>query len=171
MSETQGQLDRLMAAAHAGDAAAYRGLLERVGAMLRGYFRRRIADPADAEDLVQTCLIAVHEKRATHDPGRPVAPWLWAIARYKLADHWRRVGRNPATEELGDWAAPSESFAARDVDALLGEIAPAQAEAIRMTHVEGLTIREASQRTGVGISALKLRVHRGMSALKALARR
>lgn len=170
MSGTEGELDRLMAGARAGDEAAYRALLERMGEMLRGYFRRRIADTAAAEDLVQTCLIAVHEKRATHDPRRPVGPWLWAIARYKLADHWRGVARRPMAIELTDLPAAEESFAARDVEAMLGQIPVTQAEAIRLTRLAGLSMEEASTQTGVGVSALKLRVHRGMRLLRKLAK-
>ena len=55
-----------------------------------------------------------------------------------------------------------------DIDTLLEKLPPAQAEAIRMTHIEGLTNREAAERIGVGVSAMKLRVHRGMQRLKDL---
>ena len=48
------------------------------------------------------------------------------------------------------------------------ELPEAQAEAIRMTSLEGLSSAEAASRTGSGVSAVKVRVHRGMARLRAL---
>ena len=63
---------------------------------------------------------------------------------------------------------PADSMATTDIEALLGKLPEAQAEAIRLTHIEGLTNREAGDQLGVGVSAMKLRVHRGMNRLKEL---
>src|SRR5512140_2049454 len=85
-------LKALMIAALAGDAAAYRTLLGLLAPHLRAYFGRRLNRAADAEDLVQETLIAIHTKRASYDPAQPFTAWLHAIARYKLIDHFRRSG-------------------------------------------------------------------------------
>ena len=111
-------------------------------------------------------LIACHEKHHTLDPGRPVGPWLRAIAGYKLIDFWRKRGRSPVVFEDADVPVEEDAMAGMDVAALLGELPEAQAEAIRLTQIEGLTGEEASQRAGIGLSAMKLRVHRGMNRLK-----
>lgn len=159
-------LDALLACARAGDEAAYRRFLAEAAVRLRRYAERRIGLEAEVEDIVQQCLIALHHKRHTLDPGRPVGPWMYAIARYKLADWFRQRGRRPVTSALDDIAVAPESHAARDVEVLLGHLPGAQAEAIRLTRIEGLTMDEASSRAGIGVSALKLRVHRGMARLK-----
>ena len=117
---------------------------------------------------MQECLIALHEKRHTHDPDRPVGPWMRAIANYKLIDFRRKRGRSPIVLEDADQEVAAETMAGTDVETLLEQLPEAQAEAIRMTHIEGLTSREAGDRIGVGVSAMKLRVHRGMLRLKEL---
>lgn len=168
MTETPDRLDALLAAARTGDRAAYRCFLEEAAVRLRRFAARRIGGDSELEDLVQECLIAIHEKRGTLDPRRPVAPWLYAIARYKLADAWRRHNRRPASAGLTEFEVEVEPEfgAAQDVVALLDRLPEAQAEAIRLTRLEGLTTNEAGERVGIGTSALKLRVHRGMARLK-----
>ncbi len=162
------RLDLLMQRARNGDAAAYRQFLSLAATRLRSALARKIGNDGELEDLVQEALIAIHQKRHTLDPGRPVAPWLHAIARYKLIDHWRKRGRSPVLHEDADLAVAEDEFATLDIDALLAELPQAQAEAIRLTQIEGLTGSEASERVGIGLSAMKLRVHRGMLRLKEL---
>lgn len=163
-------LDRLMAAASTGDRSAYRQFLAEASGRIRAMLRRKVGADSELEDVLQECLIALHEKRHTLDPGRPVGPWMYAIANYKLIDHWRRRGRSRLVlDDTADIAVAADSFADVDVAALLEELPDAQAEAIRLTHIEGLTNREASERLGIGVSAMKLRVHRGMLRLKEIA--
>ena len=95
--------DRMMAAAQAGDANAYRTLLTELAPWLRRYYARRLP-PAMTEDAVQDVLLAVHEKRHTYDPSRPFGPWLAAIARYKWIDQLRSLKAEavePLDEDIG----------------------------------------------------------------------
>lgn len=159
-----------MAAARNGDSAAYRQFLAEATQLIRARLARKIGMDSDLEDLVQECLIAIHQKRHTLDPGRPVAPWMNAIAQYKLIDHWRRKGRSIVDlDDDADMAVAPETMAETDIETLLEKLPEAQAQAIRMTHIEGLTNREAGEKLGVGLSAMKLRVHRGMARLKEIA--
>lgn len=163
-------LDQTMAAAREGNSAAYRQFLAEAAQRIRARLARKIGADSELEDLVQECLIAIHEKRHTLDPGRPVGPWMYAIANYKLIDHWRKRGRSPIDlDDEADMAVAPDTMAATDIASLLDQLPEAQAEAIRMTHIEGLTNREAGDRIGVGTSAMKLRVHRGMLRLKEIA--
>ncbi|AKQ43289.2 ECF-type sigma factor [Aurantiacibacter atlanticus] len=160
-------LDRLMAAAREGDRGAYRQFLTEASGRIRRMLARKIGADNELEDVLQECLIALHEKRHTLDPGRPVTPWMYAIANYKLIDQFRKRGRSRLVfDDDVDMDVAADSFAGMDIAALLGELPDTQAEAIRLTHIEGLTSREAGQRIGIGISATKLRVHRGMLRLK-----
>ena len=77
--------DKLMAAAQAGDAAAYRQLLREISAWLKRYYSRRLP-PSMIDDVSQEVLLAIHAKRHTYDPQRPFIAWLSAIARYKWID-------------------------------------------------------------------------------------
>src|SRR5882762_1139241 len=89
------ELRSLMLAGLDGDAAAHKALLTRLSANLRAYFKTHLArigrGPTDAEDLVQETLIALHARRHTYDRSKPLTPWVYAIARYRLVDFLRRT--------------------------------------------------------------------------------
>lgn len=161
----------------AGDGHAYRRLLENCALRLRNYYQRRLTGrEADAEDLVQETLIAIHRRRSSYDPARPFTVWLHAIARYKLADHFRSYYRR-RTIPLADQAelveaecdAP-ELGVAYDLERLMGELPDAQREAIRLTRLQGLTVAETAERTGHSQSNIKVLVHRGMKSMQARTR-
>lgn len=162
--------------AQAGDEAAYRDALGRIAIRLRGYLRRRLQSlPDEVEDLVQETLLALHLQRGTYDPSIPVSAWVVAIARHKLVDLWRRRGRrddrHDALDEVDESAliaAPDEGETRRDLDRLLQQLPEAQRRAIVLTKVEGLTVDEASRRTGASASAIKVQVHRGLKRLAQL---
>jgi RNA polymerase sigma-70 factor (ECF subfamily) len=154
-----------------GDAAAYDALLHLLVPQLRAFFNRRVGSEDVAEDLVQETLIAVHTKRATYDPARPFSAWLYAIARYKMADHFRRSYRSMPSEELNeDIAAPDFEVATLsliDVDRLLAGLPSKQEAAIRATKIEGLSLSEAAAAAGISQSDAKMSVYRGLKRLSA----
>src|ERR1700752_1422336 len=83
-----------MRAAIAGDERAYADFLHRIAALVRGFVRRKIVQGGvDPEDVVQETLLAIHVKRHTWRQDAPVLPWIYAIARFKLIDAFRRRGR------------------------------------------------------------------------------
>lgn len=154
----------------AGDAAAHDMLLRALLPILRGFYRRRMrGGDEDMEDLVQETLIAVHQRRATYDPARPFGGWLFAIARYKMIDNFRRSGRFTAMDGLEDMLADEgfedASNAQADVEKLLDTIPKKQAAMIRATRIEGLSTAEAAYRFALGESDVKISVHRGLKAL------
>lgn len=153
-----------------GDSAAHACLLRAVLPLLRGFYRRRMAGAeADIEDLIQEVLIAVHTRRATYDPARPLTGWLYAIARYKMIDQFRQRGRLCPIEGLEDILVAegfeAASNARSDIDRLLDGIPAKQAAAIRATRIEGLSTAEAAARERISESDVKVSVHRGLKAL------
>lgn len=158
-----------MAASLAGDAAAYRRLLEEAGRWLRRYFARRLS-PDMVDDAVQEALTALHLKRATFEPGRPFLPWLAAIARFKGVDSLRSAGRN-RTEELdeglhGVASHESASLSGIVMGRLFDRLRRPQADAIRLVKLQGFSVREAAAMTGQSEALIKVNIHRGLAALK-----
>lgn len=178
LDDFESDLAPLWTHAQAGDEAAYRQALLRIANRLRGYFSRRLSSlPDETEDLVQETLLALHLQRGTYDPRWPVSAWVFAIARHKLFDLFRRHGRHGAMHEPLDEldeachpASDAEPSAQRDLAVLLEALPPAQCAAIVMTRIEGLSMSEASCRSGVSVAALKVQVHRGLKRLALLAR-
>ena len=173
MEELEAALKLRMIAAQAGDEAAYAELLRALSDHLRGFFRRRLSrDPDSVEDLVQETLIAVHNQRHTWEAGEPFTPWLHAIAKYKLIDQLRRIGRR-AEESLPDdpaFAAMADTTteaatAQRDVARLLAALPDRFRLPLEYVKLEGLSVEEAATRTGMSISAIKIGIHRGMKTL------
>jgi len=173
VTATEHDLLALFTAALDGDAAAYQHFLQRLGQLLRGYFRRRLQGlPDDVEDLVQETLMAVHLQRHTYRRGEPLTAWVHAMARYKLVDLWRRRERHdalndPLDDDLAVFAVEDREAGEtrRDLDQLLAQLPAGQRLAIQHTKIEGLSVREAAARTGMSEASVKVGVHRGLKAL------
>jgi RNA polymerase sigma factor (sigma-70 family) len=170
-----GELRALLLKGLAGDAAAHRAFLMGAAGLLRPYFRNRLRGAAeDAEDLVQETLVALHTRRESYDPTYPLAPWLYAIARYRLIDFLRRKGRQGPTASIDDIevgeADPEieASDAKRDVTTLLAMLPEKQRRAIQLVKLEEKSVKEAAQETGYSESDIKISVHRGLKALMKL---
>ena len=153
-----------------GDAAAHGALLRALVPILRAFYRRRMAGQSDdIEDMVQETLIAVHTRRATYDRDRAFTAWLFAIARYKMIDQFRRKRHTVPIDGL-EQVLFAEGFedaasARLDVDDLLSTLTPKQARAIRATRIEGASVAEAAAAANIGESDVKVSVHRGLKAL------
>lgn len=170
MRPSEDALKQLMLRGLDGEAAAHAQLLRALVPLLRSFYRRRMSgQDADIEDLVQEMLIAVHQRRASYDVARPFTSWLFAVARYKMIDHFRQSGRTCTIEGMEDILAAEDlseaSDAANDLDRLLQVIPSKQAAAIRATRIDGLSTAEAAERLDLGESDIKVSVHRGLKAL------
>ena len=157
------------------DAAAYERFLKELGAHLRAFLRRRLSQYlGEVEDLVQETLLAIHNQRHTYRPDMPVTAWAHAIARYKLID-WLRSHRvkealNDPLDDAGELFASSDEEAAearRDLGRLLQTLPDRQRLPIVHVKLEGLSVAETAQRTGMSESAVKVGIHRGLKALAA----
>jgi RNA polymerase sigma-70 factor (ECF subfamily) len=173
-----GRWQELMVAAQHGDQRAYAALLKEAAAFVRVIARRYHSDAGAVEDVAQETLITVHRMRHTYEPGRPVEPWIAAIAKARAIDALRARKRRAAIEgEMTDAVVATASDGARsgdDVLAVSSEVAtamaalpPGQRAALRMLKIEEMSLAEASQFSGQSVSALKSLLHRAMQALKA----
>jgi len=156
----------------AGDGVAYATLLRRLNGHLRAYYVRRLGPGrgADAEDLLQETLIAMHARRSTYDATRPFTAWVHAIARYKLIDHFRRTKRRAEDpledpELLFSSADTNAAEAQIDVEQLLRRLPEKTRRLIRDVKIEGLSTAEAAARHNISESAVKVGVHRGLKSL------
>ena len=171
MTSDEATLSRLMQLAQAGDARAYRQLLGLALPLLQRWFRRKVA-PADLDDLVQDTLLAVHQRRASWDPARPLLPWLAAIARYRWIDRLRRASLRNHDPLFDDDVAVESGESALigrlGCDRLLALLPAGQAAAIRAMKIDGLSVIEAAERLGQSESMIKVNVHRGLKRMAAM---
>lgn len=174
MRDREAEWAELMRAANGGNAAAYRRFLELLAPVLRGLARRGLAragmSDADFEDVVQETLLAIHLKRHTWDSGRPVGPWIHAIARNKLIDYLRRRGGPPhvTIDGLENFLAADEEkspLEARDVDRYVQALPPRQRDVLQCILREEISIRDTAARLEVTEGAVRVALHRGLAAL------
>lgn len=166
----ENELGRLLRAAIAGDERAYGDFLLAAASLVRSFARRRIGPGGiDPEDVVQETLLAIHMKRHTWRDNAPVKPWLFAIARYKLIDAFRRRGRRVEIEigEIAESVAKpqSETVSDREIGRALDTLAPGQRSAVAAVCVEGRSIRETAKFLGMNETAVRVALHRGLAAI------
>ena len=168
------ELPRLMLAYQGGDPRAFEALYGRLASPLLGYLQSLTRDRGLAEDLLQETFLQLHRARATYLPGRPVKPWLYAIARNVFLMHRRaatRRGRREvlADEELPEVPVPPEVEGLGDREAVrhaLAAVAEERREAVMLHHIMGMSFREVGGVLGISEGAAKVRAHRGMVQLR-----
>lgn len=156
-----------------GDEVAYRAFLQKLGAHLRAYLARRLFGwPDEVEDLVQECLLAMHNQRHTYQSDQPLTAWVHAIARYKMIDLLRAKSarealHEPLDDDLAVFAesATESSDARRDLTGLLDTLPDRHRLPIVHVKLEGLSVAETAKLTGMSESAVKVGIHRGLKAL------
>ena len=164
------ELARLMRAAIAGDERAYTEFLRRAACLVRSFARRKVVQGGlDPEDIVQETLLAIHMKRHTWRDDAPVTPWLYAIARHKLIDAFRRRGRRVEIEigEIAEtFAQPEpETVSDREIGRVLEMLAPGQRSVVAAVSVDGLSISETAKSLGMTETAVRVALHRGLTAI------
>ena len=163
-----------MRAAMAGDTLAYHRFLKAVTPYLRSIARRRCdqfgAPPSEVEDVVQEVLLAVHLKRGTWDTAQPLQPWVYAIARHKVVDAFRRRGRavhlpvEDFAEALAAEAGP-DPFEAADAGRLLARLPERDAALLRCLALEARGHDECGARLGLSPGGLRVALHRALQRL------
>jgi len=166
----EAELARLMRAAILGDEKAYGDFLQQAACLVRGLARRKIVQGGiDPEDIVQETLLAIHLKRHTWRQDAPIMPWLYAIAKYKLIDAFRRRGRRVEVEigEISEtFAEPaSETVNDQEIGHALATLAPGQRSVVKAISVDGRSISETAKWLGISETAVRVAFHRGLAVI------
>jgi RNA polymerase sigma-70 factor, ECF subfamily len=151
------------------------------GPMAR-FIARRVADPQDAEDVLQEVLLRIHRHSEELASADRVASWVHRIARNAIVDHYRRRAARPEfpardpgevdkalEESLDEPAAEAlRSELASCLRPLIARLPDKHRQALVLTELEGLTQAEAAQRLAISVSGAKARVQRGRAQLRTL---
>jgi len=111
-------------------------------------------------------------KRQTWDESEAITPWVTAIARHKLIDELRRRGRHidlPIDDFIGvlPTEAATEALSTRDRERLLSVLRGRQREVVHAISIAGMSAQEAAARFRISEGAVRVALHRGLSALVA----
>lgn len=141
---------------------------------LRNFIRRRVADPGDAEDILQDVFYELVAAYRLMQPVEQVGAWLFRVARNRIIDLFRKRKREAGTpdpEEMLRWedllpspdAGPDALFARsvlmEELDAALDELPEEQREVFIAHEIEGRSFKELSAETGLSVNTLLSRKH------------
>ena len=117
----------------------------------------------------------MHDKRHTYEPDQPVTAWVmrsratsWSTCCARASS--REALHDPLEDDhpaLLTETASAADEARRDLGVLLELLPDKQRLPIRYVKIEGLSVAQAAERTGLSESAVKVGVHRGLKALAA----
>jgi RNA polymerase sigma-70 factor (ECF subfamily) len=162
-----------------GDVDAYAILVTRYRDRFARYALHMLGNREDAEEALQDALVrAWRALGRCRDPDRFDA-WLFRILANRCRTHGARRRRYEATfvrDEQVLRLAPHDGTAAMQggpgwddaVDRALALLEPEQREAFLLKYVDELSYDEMAELTGVGVSALKMRVKRAADRLRGL---
>jgi RNA polymerase sigma factor (sigma-70 family) len=175
---TETRDDAELLRASRSDLDAFATLYDRYAERLLDYFTRRTSSEDTALELCAETLSRAWVSRALFEDQHEgsAAPWLYGIARNVLLMSIRRGAVERATaarlgvlERLdlpGDAAAAPEPSWADGADELLETLPPSLRGAIRLRIVDELDYDEVADALGTTESAARVRVHRGLAALR-----
>jgi RNA polymerase sigma-70 factor (ECF subfamily) len=168
-----------MAAAQAGDGAAYQALLRECIPVIKSVARRRGVAADHVDDVVQDVLLTIHRARQTYDPGRSFTAWLCVIADRRAIDLLRRIRRRDSREvhaplafeaHVDHAADPAQGLVRADtasaITRAITDLPARQREAVQHLVLEERSLADAATLTRRTTGSLKVNLHRALKALR-----
>lgn len=157
-----------------GDVEAFAVLVARYRDRYARYALHMLGNREDAEEALQDAFTRAYRSLGRCDDPERFAAWLFRILVNRCRTVGARRGRRSRTFVADDGAIlgaavdhPAERGAWREeIDRALEQLRPEQREAFLLKYVEDLGYDEMSKLTGVGVSALKMRVMRACDRLR-----
>ena len=154
----------------------FAALFERTHVALLGYAVRRVADPADAADIVAETFLVAWRRLDEVPGGSEARPWLFGVARRLLANHYRGERRRNALADRLRETLPAvvrpPTAGESTIQAALGRLSQDDQEILRLVAWEELAREEIAVALGVSRAAVRVRLHRARqrltTAMKAL---
>lgn len=153
---------------------------------LRNFLRRRLADDADVDDLLQDVFCDLIELYRLLKPVEHVSAWLFRVARRRIVDRFRSASRSvedasgDALESIADAAATGRgepqsdnpelrhwrSELSAELAAAIADLPDAQREVFVAHAIDGQSFKDLAADTGLSVNALTLRKHHAVQRLR-----
>lgn len=148
-------------------------------ARLRNFIRKRVADEADAEDILQDVFYEFVQAYRLMKPIEQAGAWLFRVARNRIIDLFRKrktdaLRKGPAVAEDGESlnledllpspdAGPEAAFVRNllltELNHALEELPEEQREVFIAHEIEGRSFKQLSAETGISVNTLLSRKH------------
>ena len=154
--------------------------IQKDGQRLRNFIRRRVADPTEAEDILQDVFYELIESYRLMEPIEQAGAWMFRVARNRIIDLFRKKkpqSLNDAVRSSGDDedqrvledllpspdAGPDGEYARSilvdELEEALDELSEDQRAVFLAHEIEGKSFKEISAETGVSVNTLLSRKH------------
>ena len=161
--------DDLMRELKGGSQASLEMLFERYRAAVWQFFRRRLNDPARAEELAQEVFVVLLRNAARYEPRASFRSYLFGVA-FNLLRAERRQAAGQRTEPLDQEPAASTSMSADDslwIRRALGRLEDDDREILLLREFEHLSYQEIADVYRMPLNTVRTRLFRARMALKA----
>lgn len=159
--------DQLMIEFQQGSREAFRELFERYRDPLYGFFRRRLENPARAEELAQDCFLAVLRNAERYEPRAGFRSYLYRIAIRIASAERRKSGREVQQTTDFDRAANNTApDAALWVRQALEQLDITEREILMLREYEQLSYTEIAGILRLPVNTVRSRLFRARMALK-----
>ena len=154
--------------------------VEQEQSRLRNFIRRRVADEADVEDILQDVFSELVETYRLIRPVKQVGAWLFRVARNRITDLFRKrrpealrhqptsagtEGEDLPWEDLlpspdaGPEAAYARLVLMEELDTALDELPEEQREVFLAHELDGRSFKELAAETGLSVNTLLSHKH------------
>ena len=174
MEKEKPTCEYLMRLALQGDGRAYDALLKQSVALLRPYLAKYLRSTDEVNDVLQEILLSIHRAKHTYDGDRPFRPWVFAIAKFRLKDYFRRRYSDKLlnafdisdVENILTQPVTTEGLSYEHIRGEVEQLPSKQATILKLMHEDGYTAKEVGSRIGMKESAVKVAAHRAYKILR-----
>jgi RNA polymerase sigma-70 factor (ECF subfamily) len=168
----------LMARVRDGEESALEQLFARWEGALFAFFYRLGCPPSAVEDLTEEVLVSLYRQRRRYEVGRPLAPWLYGIARLVWKDYLRHRGREMRhtapleaagavpSSDLGPEGLAETREAVDAVRSGIRHLSEEQRVVFLLRHYQGLSYQEISDTLEVPLGTVKWGLHEAVRRLE-----
>jgi RNA polymerase sigma-70 factor, ECF subfamily len=166
-----------------GDDHAVEELLQRYQSKIYRYGMKMCRDPEDAKDVLQDTLLTMARSLRSFRGASSLSTWLYTIARSFCIKKLRKSKFAPVEEislsgvdsdYSGPVSPPSEQpdhiFSSKELGTYLNKavqsLDPMYRDVLLLRDVEGLSAPEVAEVLGLGVDAVKSRLHRARLAVR-----
>ncbi|MCR4340436.1 MAG: RNA polymerase sigma factor [Gemmatimonadaceae bacterium] len=157
-----------------GDTDAFAVLVSRYTARYARFAVRMLGNSEDGEEALQDAFVRAYRALGKRDRKSAFGPWFHSIlsnqcrtAARRRANRLRLVVHDEGALERAAVDSPAPAGGeGSEIETAIGKLDPAQREVFLMKYVEDMSYDEIAEVTGVGVSALKMRVKRTADRLR-----
>ena len=175
MPETKEREQDVVERVLAGQTQAVRQLYGLISTKLKRVFSKRVADPADIDELIQDTFLHLLDALPLFRYRSSLSTFTMSIARHELSDYWRKryakriIRTVPMVREVSISLFTSATVSQKINQALENayrQMKPTQVKLLKLKYEEGKSVKEIAAILGVTAKAVEAHLYRARKAFQ-----